>query len=110
RIGPMTRSVKDAALILQAIAGNDPLDSTCANVPVPDYAAELSKPVKGLKVGVPSEYFGEGLDAEVRAAVEAAIERLRGLDCEVVPISLPHTRYAIPTYYVVATAEASSNL
>jgi len=110
RIGPMTRSVKDAALVLQHIAGHDPLDSTCANVAVPDYVAEIGKPVKGLKVGVPKEYFAEGLDAEVRASVEAAIEKLRGLGCEVVPISLPHTKYAIPTYYVVATAEASANL
>jgi len=110
RIGPMTRSVKDAALILQHIAGPDPLDSTCANAPVPDYAAEISKPVKGLKVGVPKEYFAEGLDAEVRASVEAAIENIRGLGCDIVPISLPHMKYAIPTYYVVATAEASANL
>jgi aspartyl-tRNA(Asn)/glutamyl-tRNA(Gln) amidotransferase subunit A len=110
RIGPMTRSVKDAALILQHIAGYDPLDSTCANVPVPDYAAEIGKPVKGLKVGVPREYFGEGLDEEVRASVEAAVEQIHQLGCEVVPISLPHTKYAIPTYYVLATAEASSNL
>ncbi|MBI2678895.1 MAG: Asp-tRNA(Asn)/Glu-tRNA(Gln) amidotransferase subunit GatA [Candidatus Koribacter versatilis] len=110
RIGPMTRSVKDAALILQHIAGHDPLDSTCANVPVPDYAAEIGKPVKGLKVGVPKEYFAEGLDDDVRASVEAATEKIHQLGCEVVPISLPHTKYAIPTYYVLATAEASSNL
>ncbi|MDP9268135.1 MAG: Asp-tRNA(Asn)/Glu-tRNA(Gln) amidotransferase subunit GatA [Acidobacteriota bacterium] len=110
RIGPMTRSVKDAALILQHIAGHDALDPTCANVPVPDYAAEIGKPVKGLRVGVPREYFGEGLDEEVRASVEAAVEKISELGCEVVPISLPHTKYAIPTYYVLATAEASSNL
>src|SRR4051812_11426333 len=110
RIGPMTRSVKDAALILQHIAGRDPLDPTCADLPVPEYAAEIGKPVKGLKVGVPREYFGEGLDDEVRASVEAAVERIHQLGCEIVPISLPHTKYAIPTYYVLATAEASSNL
>jgi aspartyl-tRNA(Asn)/glutamyl-tRNA(Gln) amidotransferase subunit A len=109
-IGPLTRSVKDAALILRTIAGYDPMDSTSAKIPVPDYVAELNKPVSGLRLGVPNEYFGEGLDAEVRAAVEAAIQKLAALGCEVVPISLPHTEYAIPTYYIIATAEASSNL
>jgi aspartyl-tRNA(Asn)/glutamyl-tRNA(Gln) amidotransferase subunit A len=109
-IGPLTNTVKDAAIVLQTIAGRDPMDSTSANVPVPDYVAELDKPVRGLRLGVPKEYFGEGLDAEVRAAVEGAIQKLAGLGCEVVPISLPHTEYAIPTYYIIATAEASSNL
>jgi aspartyl-tRNA(Asn)/glutamyl-tRNA(Gln) amidotransferase subunit A len=110
RIGPLTKSVKDAALVLRTIAGRDPMDSTSADVPVPDYVAELEKPVRGLKLGVPKEYFGEGLDDEVRKAVEAAIQKLSKLGCEIVPISLPHTKYAIPTYYIVATAEASSNL
>jgi aspartyl-tRNA(Asn)/glutamyl-tRNA(Gln) amidotransferase subunit A len=109
-IGPLTSTVEDAAIILQTIAGRDPLDSTSADVPVPDYAAELEKDVRGLKIGVAREYFGEGLDPEVRAAVESAIHKLAQLGCEVVPVSLPHTRYAIPTYYLVATAEASSNL
>jgi aspartyl-tRNA(Asn)/glutamyl-tRNA(Gln) amidotransferase subunit A len=109
-IGPLANTVKDAALVLRTIAGRDPMDSTSAEVPVPDYVAELEKPVTGLKVGVAKEYFGEGLDAEVRAAVEAAIQKLATLGCEVVPVSLPHTEYAIPTYYIVATAEASSNL
>jgi aspartyl-tRNA(Asn)/glutamyl-tRNA(Gln) amidotransferase subunit A len=109
-IGPLTRTVKDAAIVLRVIAGRDPLDSTSADVPVPDYEADLAKPVSGLRIGVPKEYFGEGLDAEVRAAVEAGIARLRGAGCEIVPISLPHTAYAIPTYYVIATAEASANL
>jgi aspartyl-tRNA(Asn)/glutamyl-tRNA(Gln) amidotransferase subunit A len=109
-IGPLTKTVKDAATVLQTIAGRDPMDSTSADVPVPDYVAELEKPVRGLKIGVPREYFSEGLDAEVRNAVEAAIQKLAQLGCEVVPISLPHTKYAVPTYYVVATAEASSNL
>jgi aspartyl-tRNA(Asn)/glutamyl-tRNA(Gln) amidotransferase subunit A len=77
---------------------------------VPDYAQEISKPVRGLKLGVPKEYFGEGLETEVRAAVDAAIQKLAQAGCEIVPISLPHTKYAIPTYYLVATAEASSNL
>ena len=110
RIGPLTKTVKDAALVLRTIAGRDPMDSTSADVPVPDYVAELEKPVRGLKLGVPKEYFGEGLDDEVRKAVEAAIQKLAKLGCEIVPISLPHTKYAIPTYYIVATAEASSNL
>jgi aspartyl-tRNA(Asn)/glutamyl-tRNA(Gln) amidotransferase subunit A len=110
RIGPLTSTVRDAATVLGVIAGYDPLDATSSLEPVPDYLAELEKPVIGLKIGVPAEYFAEGLDPEVRAAVEAAIERLRGAGAEVRPISLPHTRYAVPTYYVLATAEASSNL
>jgi aspartyl-tRNA(Asn)/glutamyl-tRNA(Gln) amidotransferase subunit A len=109
-IGPFANTVKDAALMLGIIAGRDPMDSTSAEVPVPDYVAELEKPVRGLRVGVAKEYFGEGLDVEVRAAVEAAIQKLAELGCEIVPVSLPHTEYAIPTYYIVATAEASSNL
>jgi aspartyl-tRNA(Asn)/glutamyl-tRNA(Gln) amidotransferase subunit A len=109
-IGPFAKTVKEVALMLRTIAGRDPMDSTSAEVPVPDYVAELEKPVKGLKIGVAKEYFGEGLDVEVRAAVEAAIQKLAEVGCEVVPVSLPHTEYAIPTYYIVATAEASSNL
>ena len=109
-IGPLTRTVKDAAIMLQEIAGRDPMDSTSADVPVPHYEREIEKPVKGLRLGVPKEYFGEGLDQEIRSAVEAAIQQLAQDGCEVVPISLPHTSYAIPTYYVIATAEASSNL
>jgi aspartyl-tRNA(Asn)/glutamyl-tRNA(Gln) amidotransferase subunit A len=109
-IGPLTKTVKDAAIVLQIIAGRDPMDSTSAEVPVPDYIAELEKPVAGLKLGVAKEYFGEGLDSEVRQSVEAAIQKLAKLGCEIVPVSLPHTEYAIPTYYIVATAEASSNL
>src|SRR5689334_18721014 len=109
-IGPLTKTVKDAAILLRIIAGRDPLDSTSADVPVPDYEAEIGKPVQGLRVGVPQEYFPEGLDGEVRQAVEAAIQKLARLGCEVIPISLPHTKYAVPTYYLVATAEASSNL
>src|SRR5499427_5970746 len=109
-IGPLTKTVQDAATVLRTIAGRDPMDSTSAEVAVPDYVAELEKPVRGLKIGVEKENFGGGLDEEVRAAVEAAIEKLKGLGCEVVPVSLPHTPYAIPTYYLIATAEASSNL
>ena len=109
-IGPLTKTVKDAALVLQQIAGRDPMDSTSAEVPVPDYAAAIEQPIAGLKLGIPNEYFGEGLDPEVKAAVEAAIAKLKAAGCEIVPISMPHTKYAIPTYYIVATAEASSNL
>src|SRR6201993_1907321 len=109
-IGPLTKTVKDAAIVLRTIAGRDPMDSTSAEVSVPDYAAELEKPVRGLKLGVAKEYLGEGLDDEVRQAVEGAIEKLKGLGCEIIPVSLPHTPYAIPTYYLIATAEASSNL
>jgi aspartyl-tRNA(Asn)/glutamyl-tRNA(Gln) amidotransferase subunit A len=113
-IGPLTNTVKDAALMLRTIAGRDPMDATSADLPVPDYVAELEKPIrnsgKALKVGVAKEYFGSGLDPAVRAAVEAAIQKLAELGCEIIPISLPHTEYAVPTYYILATAEASSNL
>jgi aspartyl-tRNA(Asn)/glutamyl-tRNA(Gln) amidotransferase subunit A len=109
-IGPLTKTVKDAAILLRVISGRDPLDSTSANVPVPDYEADLVKPASGLRIGIPKEYFGEGLDVDVRAAVEASISKLRAAGCEIIPISLPHTTYAIPTYYVIATVEASANL
>jgi len=110
RVGPVTRSVRDAATMLGVIAGYDPLDSTSAQRPVPDYVGALKQPVAGLRVGVPAEYFGDGLDTEVHVAVESAIERLRAAGCVIQPVSLPHTRYAVPTYYLLATAEASSNL
>ena len=109
-IGPLTKTVKDAAIILGTIAGHDPMDATSADLPVPDYVAELDKPVRGTKIGVAKEYFGEGLDDEVRHAVELAVDKLKTLGCEIVPVSLPHTPYAIPTYYIIATAEASANL
>ncbi len=109
-IGPLAKTAKDAALVLQTIAGRDPMDSTSADVPVPDYVVELEKPVRGMKIGVAKEYFGDGLDSEVRQSVEAAIQKLTKLGCEVVQVSLPHTEYAIPTYYLIATAEASANL
>jgi aspartyl-tRNA(Asn)/glutamyl-tRNA(Gln) amidotransferase subunit A len=110
RVGPVARTVRDAAILLGVIAGHDPLDATSASVPVPDYVKALDQPVNGLRVGVPAEYFGPGLDPEVRTAVESAIERLREAGCAIHPVSLPHTRYAIPTYYLLATAEASANL
>jgi len=109
-IGPLTRTVRDAAMVLRVIAGRDPMDATSADVAVPDYVADLEKPVRGIKLGVAKEYFGEGLDDEVRHAVESAIDKLKNLGCEIVPVSLPHTPYAIPTYYLIANAEASSNL
>jgi aspartyl-tRNA(Asn)/glutamyl-tRNA(Gln) amidotransferase subunit A len=109
-IGPLTKTVNDAAILLGHIAGRDPLDSTSADLPVPDYTREIGQPVRGLRLGVPKEYFAEGLDPEVRAAIEAAIQKLAQAGCEIVDISLPHTRYAVPCYYVIATAEASSNL
>jgi len=109
-IGPLTKTVKDAAILLRQIAGRDPLDSTSADVPVPDYTQEIGREVKGLRIGIPKEYFGEGLDPEIQQAIENSIDRLRAAGCEIVNISLPTTDYAIPTYYIVATAEASANL
>ncbi|HEY2121458.1 MAG TPA: Asp-tRNA(Asn)/Glu-tRNA(Gln) amidotransferase subunit GatA [Candidatus Acidoferrum sp.] len=110
RIGPLARNVADAAKILQTIAGRDPNDSTSTTAPVEDYAATLNKPVKGMKIGIPKEYFAEGMDAGVREKIAAGIEVLRKLGCEIVDIRMPHTDYAIATYYIIATAEASSNL
>ena len=109
-IGPMTKSVADAALILQAMAGHDPLDSTSLAAPVPDYLAGLDDGVRGLKIGLPREYFIDGIDPGVRAAVEATVSRLAAAGAEIVDISLPHTEFAVAVYYIVATAEASSNL
>jgi aspartyl-tRNA(Asn)/glutamyl-tRNA(Gln) amidotransferase subunit A len=110
QIGPLTQTVDDAALILQAIAGYDPLDSTCLNVPVPDYLSGLNDGVKGMKLGVPKEYFGDGIDQGVRKNVEAAIRKLADQGAEIVDVSLPNTEHAVATYYVIAPAEASSNL
>ncbi len=110
QIGPLTQTVEDAALILQAIAGGDSQDSTCLDAPVPNYLSGLHDGVKGLKLGIPAEYFGEGIDPGVRKNVEAAIQKLAAQGAEIVPISLPHTEHAVATYYVIAPAEASSNL
>src|SRR6266403_6247922 len=110
RLGPFATNVKDVAAILQVIAGRDPHDSTSTTAPVPDYRAELGKPVKGLRLGIPKEYFGEGMDAGVRKKIEAGIEVFKKLGCQLVEIRMPHTDYAIATYYIIATAEASSNL
>jgi aspartyl-tRNA(Asn)/glutamyl-tRNA(Gln) amidotransferase subunit A len=110
RVGPLAGNVRDAAEVLGVIAGHDVMDATSSTTPVPDYTLDLDKGVNGMRLGVPAEYFGEGLDAEVRRAVEDMIERLKSAGAEVKPISLPHTRYAVPAYYVIATAEASANL
>jgi aspartyl-tRNA(Asn)/glutamyl-tRNA(Gln) amidotransferase subunit A len=109
-IGPFARTVKDAAIVLKVIAGRDPNDATSAPAPVPDYAAEMDGQAAGLKIGVPKEYFGEGLDAEVGAKIQKGIDVLKNLGCEVREISLPHTEYAIASYYLICTAEASANL
>ena len=110
RVGPFASNVRDAATLLGVIAGHDPMDATSSPAPVPDYAAESDKPVAGLRVGVPAEYFAEGLYPEVRTAVEAGIAALKAAGCEIKPVSMPNTRYAVPTYYLIATAEASANL
>jgi aspartyl-tRNA(Asn)/glutamyl-tRNA(Gln) amidotransferase subunit A len=110
RVGPFAANVRDAATLLGVIAGHDPKDATSSLAPVPDYAAESDKPVAGLRIGVPAEYFADGLDPEVRAAIETGIAALEQAGCTVKPISLPHTKYAVPVYYLVATAEASANL
>ncbi|HVZ83154.1 MAG TPA: Asp-tRNA(Asn)/Glu-tRNA(Gln) amidotransferase subunit GatA [Terracidiphilus sp.] len=110
RIGPFAGNVRDAATMLGVIAGHDPQDATSSPAPVPDYAAESDKSAEGLRIGVPAEYFGEGLDTEVRSAIERGIDALKAAGCFIKPIALPHTHYAVPVYYLVATAEASANL
>jgi aspartyl-tRNA(Asn)/glutamyl-tRNA(Gln) amidotransferase subunit A len=110
RIGPFATNIPDMATVISVVAGHDSNDSTCAAVPVPNYAAEIEKSVTGLRIGVPEDYFGAGLDPEVKAKVQAGITLLEKLGCKRVPLKMPHTDYAIATYYVVATAEASSNL
>ncbi|MEW8232208.1 MAG: Asp-tRNA(Asn)/Glu-tRNA(Gln) amidotransferase subunit GatA [Candidatus Thiodiazotropha endolucinida] len=108
--GPMTRSAEDAAMLLQAMAGFDSRDSTCADQPVPDYSATLNDSLRGLKIGLPREYFDAGLDSAVAASIDGAIGLYKQLGAEVVDISLPNSALAVPTYYVVAPAECSSNL
>lgn len=110
QIGPFTRTVEDAAIMLQAIAGNDPNDSTSVSLPVPDYRASLTGDIRGKRIGVAREYRIDGMEAGVESAVNAAIERFRDLGADVVEVSLPHTKYALPTYYITAPAEASANL
>jgi len=110
RVGPFATNVRDVATMLGVIAGKDAKDATSSDQLVGDYVGALAKPVKGLRIGVPAEYFGEGLNPEIRAAIERALDGLREAGCEIQKVSLPHTRYAIPTYYLIATAEASANL
>jgi aspartyl-tRNA(Asn)/glutamyl-tRNA(Gln) amidotransferase subunit A len=110
RIGPFARTVRDAATIMSNLAGRDPLDSTSSATPVPDYAAALGRSLTGLRIGIPDDYFAEGLDPEVRRKVEAGIALLEKLGCRRVSIRMPNTDYAVAAYYIIATAEASSNL
>ncbi len=110
QVGPMTKDVKDAAILMNEICGYDPLDSTSVNIEVPDYTQVLGKEVKGMSVGIPKEYFAVGMDKEVAQTVKDAIKALEGLGMEIKEVSLPHTEYAVAVYYLVAPAEASSNL
>jgi aspartyl-tRNA(Asn)/glutamyl-tRNA(Gln) amidotransferase subunit A len=110
RVGPFASNVRDAATMVGAIAGHDPKDATSSPAPVPDFAAESDKSAERLRIGVPAEYFAEGLDPEVRTAIERGIAALEAAGCAVKPVSLPHTKYAVPVYYLIATAEASANL
>lgn len=110
QIGPLTRTVRDSAMILNAIAGRDRMDSTSLDQPVPDYTATLGRDLKGVRLGIPKEYFVDGMDPRVKERVEAAIKHYESLGAELVEISLPHTEFAIAVYYIIATAEASSNL
>ncbi len=110
QIGPITKNVSDAAAMLTVIAGHDPLDSTSAPVVTPDYAGALGKDIKGLRIGIPKEFFIEGIDKDVQEAVNVAIRKIESLGGTAVEVSLPHTAYAIATYYILATSEASSNL
>jgi aspartyl-tRNA(Asn)/glutamyl-tRNA(Gln) amidotransferase subunit A len=110
RVGPFAANVRDAAAMLQVIAGHDPHDATSSPAPVEDYVVESDKPAAGMRIGVPAEYFAEGLDTEVRAAIEKGIDALRAAGCTIKSVNLPHTKYAVPVYYLIATAEASANL
>ena len=110
QVGPFTKTVEDAARLLTAMSGLDPRDSTTLNEPVPDYAAALTGDLKGLKLGLPKEYFISGIDPQVESAVRAAVDHYTKLGAEIVEVSLPHTEYAVAVYYIVATAEASANL
>src|SRR5438067_7594725 len=110
QVGPLTKTVRDAALLMNAIAGHDPQDSTCLNEPVADYAAALGHDLRGTRLGLPKEYMVEGTDPQVKAAIDAAVKHLNALGAEIIDISLPHTQYATAVYYILATAEASANL
>jgi len=110
QIGPLTKDVRDSALLMNVVSGHDPMDSTSVDIPVPDYTKALVNDVKGIKIGIPKEYFVEGMNPEVKTIVEEAVSRLKTLGAEHNPVSLAHTDYAVPVYYILATAEASSNL
>ncbi len=110
QVGPITRDVEDAALLLEVMSGPDPMDSTCLDKPVPCYADLLTGDLAGMRLGLPREYFVDGMDGEIACCVRDAVDHCRQLGAEIVDISLPHTEYAIPTYYIIATAEASANL
>jgi aspartyl-tRNA(Asn)/glutamyl-tRNA(Gln) amidotransferase subunit A len=110
QVGVLTKDTQDAAMLLKAIAGHDPRDSTSVNLPVPDYTEALTGEVRGMQIGVPGEYFIEGLQIEVKDAVRAAVDTLAALGADVREVSLPHTEYALPVYYLIAPAEASANL
>jgi aspartyl-tRNA(Asn)/glutamyl-tRNA(Gln) amidotransferase subunit A len=110
QIGPLTKTVRDSAMIMNVIAGYDPQDSTSLNDPVPDYTAELGRDLRGVRLGLPKEYMIEGIDPQVKSAIDAALKQLQSLGAEIIDISLPHTDYGIAVYYFLATAEASANL
>jgi aspartyl-tRNA(Asn)/glutamyl-tRNA(Gln) amidotransferase subunit A len=110
QIGPITKDVYDCAIILNVIAGFDPYDSTSIDLPVPDYTRSLINDIKGIRIGIPREYFVKGIDKQVKDIIQQAIEKLKQLGADVCQISLPHTEFAVPVYYIIATAEASSNL
>src|SRR5881628_1650810 len=110
QIGPLTKTVRDAALIMNAIAGHDAQDTTALNEPVPDYTASLGHDLGGVRLGLPKEYLTEGIDSHIKAAIDAAVNQMSSLGAEIVEVSLPTTEYAIAVYYIVATAEASANL
>jgi len=110
QVGPLTKTVRDSALIVNAMAGHDPQDSTSLNEPVPDYTKNLGRDLKGMRLGLPKEYMIEGIDPQVKSAVDTALKQLQSLGAEIVDVSLPHTDYGIAVYYFLATAEASANL
>ena len=110
QIGPLTKTVRDAAVIMNAIAGHDPQDSTSLNELVPDYAAKLGNDLSGVRLGLPKEYMIEGIDPRVKAAIDTAVKQMNSLGAEIIDVSLPHTEYAVAGYYILATAEASANL
>jgi aspartyl-tRNA(Asn)/glutamyl-tRNA(Gln) amidotransferase subunit A len=110
QVGPLTKTVRDSALLMNALAGHDPQDTTSLNEPVPDYAGALGRDLRGVRLGLPREYMREGIDPQVKAAVDAAVKQLAALGAELSEVSLPHTEHAIAVYYIIATAEASANL